>query len=155
MIDALCLGVNILPHHLHNQDTFPFWLFALSLMEEQWKILVKGSSSVSSPPPLSTNKSTKLLCAVSAETVVSHDGVVGSFNIAGPTEGRWGALILKWIDMDEPAQCFAVAYAAAADVVRWCCLIEELWTVPEKNLNLFIERIILEGQVSTLAEQIV
>ncbi len=48
-----------------------------------------------------------------------------------------------------------VAYAAAADVVRCCCLVEELWTVPEKNLNLFIERIILEGQVSTLAERIV
>jgi len=111
-MDALCLGVNVLPHHLHNQDTFPFWLLALSLMKEQWKILVKGSNSVSSPPPLSTDKSTKLVCAVSAETAVSCDGVVASFNIAGPTGGRWGALILKWIDMDEPAQCFAVAYAA-------------------------------------------
>jgi hypothetical protein len=34
-----------------------------------------------------------------------------------------------------------VAYAAAADVVRCCCSMEELWTAAEKNFNLCIERI--------------
>jgi hypothetical protein len=65
-------------------------------------MLVKESISASSPPPLSTDKSTKIESAVSAETVFSYngDGVVAS----GPTGGRRGALILKWIDMDEPAQ---------------------------------------------------
>jgi hypothetical protein len=32
-----------------------------------------------------------------------------------------------------------VAYAAAADVVRCCCSMEELWTVAEKNFNLCVE----------------
>ncbi len=47
--------------------------------------------------------------------------------------------------MDEPA---------AADVVRCCCSMEELWTVAEKNLNLCIE-MIWGVQVSTLAKRIV
>ena len=55
-----CLGVNVLPRHLHTQDTFPFWLLALSSMKGQWKMLVKEINYVSSPPPLSTNKFTKM-----------------------------------------------------------------------------------------------
>jgi len=49
-------------------------------------MLVKETNSVSSPPPLSTNKSTKIESTISAETVVSCDGngVVAS----GPTGGR-------------------------------------------------------------------
>ncbi len=97
-----CLGVNFLPHHLHNQDTFSFWLLAPSSIKGQWKMLVKESNSAPSPRPLSTNKSTKMESVVSAETVISCDcdGVVAS----GPTGGRWWALILEWIDMDELAQ---------------------------------------------------
>ena len=57
-----CLSENFLPQHLHNQPIFLFWLFALSLIKRQWKILVDGSNVVSSPPPLSTNKSTRLEC---------------------------------------------------------------------------------------------
>jgi hypothetical protein len=34
-----------------------------------------------------------------------------------------------------------VAYTAAADVVRCCCSMEELWTAAEKNFNLCVERI--------------
>ena len=33
-----------------------------------------------------------------------------------------------------------VAYAAAADVVRCCCSMEEVWAA-EKNFNLCVERI--------------
>ena len=94
-----CLGENILPHHLHNQDTVPFLLLALSSMKEQWKMPVKGSNCVYSPPPLSTNKSTKLESVVSsAETDVSYNGVPTSLNVAVPTEGKWWALILNRID---------------------------------------------------------
>ena len=39
-----CPGKNVLPHHLHKQPFFPFWLLVLSLMKWQWKILAKGSS---------------------------------------------------------------------------------------------------------------
>ncbi len=56
--------------------------------------------------------------------------------------------------MDEPAQCFAVAYAAAAGVVIYCCSMEKLWTVAQKNFNLCVERI-WGVQKSTMAEWIV
>ncbi len=99
-------------------------------------MLVKESNSASSLCPLSTDKSTKIESVVSAETVVSCncDGVVAS----GPTGGSeehssWNGLI--WM-----SRLNGVAYAAAADVVRCCCSMEELWAT-EKNVNLCVERI--------------
>jgi hypothetical protein len=131
-----CLGENVLPHHLHNQQIFPFWLLVLSSIMEQWKILVKGGSSGSSSS-LTTDKSTIEVNAVSVETVVSCDCIT-SLAVAGPTRGRWGALILKLIDRDEPAQCFPVAYASAAAML-WdagCCF---LMMDAEKNICVWRE----------------
>ena len=49
-------------------------------------MLVKESNSASSPPPLSTDKSTRIESGVSAETVVSCDGDV--IAASGPTGTR-------------------------------------------------------------------
>ncbi len=65
-----CLGENVLPHYLHNQQIFPFWLLVLSLIMEQLKILIKGGSSGSSSSP-TNDKSAIEVNAVSVETVVS------------------------------------------------------------------------------------
>jgi len=50
-------------------------------------MLVKESNCESSPPPLSTNKSTKLDSVVSVVTVVPCNGVLASLNIAVSTGG--------------------------------------------------------------------
>ena len=54
---------------------------------------------------------------------------------------------MKLIDMDEPAQCFPVAYASAADVVR--CNVVRCWMLLLddgcREEYLCVERIICEG----------
>ena len=150
-----CLRENVLPHHLHNQDTFPFWVLVLSLMKGQWKMLVNGSNWVSSSPPQSINKSSKLESAVSAETVVSCNDVQSSLVIAVPTGGRWGALIWKrllWMSRSMFCCSLMLRQPMLWDATAQC--LEELWTLAEKHLNLCVERI-WGVQESTLAEWIV
>ncbi len=105
-----CLSENFLPQHLHNQPIFLFWLFALSLIKRQWKILVDGSNVVSSPPPLSTDKSIIPESVVSAETVVPCNS--------------WGLLFFKRIDMDEPAQCCCCSLCCCGSK---CCSMLQLY----------------------------
>ncbi len=143
-----CLRKNIFPHYMHNQPFFPFWLLALSSMKGQWKILVKGSKVVSSPPPLSTNKTTRIESAVSVETVVSCDGVLGSLNAAvQPSSlcctriwqgegGRWGLLICERIDMDEPAQCCSCSLCCSSK----CCSMLQLDVERALDCHLCVER---------------
>ncbi len=46
---------------------------------------------------------------------------------------------LELIDMDEPAQCFPVAYAAASDVVR-CNVVRSCFSMMDAEKNICVSR---------------
>ncbi len=97
---------------LFNKSLFSLsnWVFATN---SDFLILVSLQPNVVDLKYFKSYKAPRNSDLAKVEAAIQSLASRAASNIpAGPTGGRWGALILKLIDMDEPAQCFPVAYAA-------------------------------------------